>query len=71
MRCFVAILLMSIVAPGCGKSASPGSGGPAEPASPVSTTSAQSSERTDKTASSAKSAVDDDSPFKVIEEKER
>lgn len=71
MRCSVAILLISIVVAGCSKSASSGGGSPAEPAGPVSTTSAEPGGRAEKTPSSAKSAVDGDSPFKVIEEKER
>ena len=69
MRRLVAMVLISMFAAGCGKSASSGGGRPAEPASPVSTTSAEPGRPAEKTPSSAKSAFEGDSPFKVIEEK--
>ena len=68
MRCLVVLMLIPMFVAGCGKPSSSGDR-PADRTTPASTAPAEAGKSAEKSPSSAKSAVEEGSPFKVIDEK--
>ena len=69
MRFSAAILLISLVAAGCGKSSSPEVSPPSGAVPPVSKPVAATESPGKKTAHETRPAAEEGSPFQVIEEK--